>query len=158
MRRFVLAPTLIALVAALALLGSAAAQEAPLIVFGDMVFGHVNPPEGRACTLNNRFTHEQMVVWRVKVIDPATGVEMDDAELDTVELRLADGQVFEMSFGEHPPGDPTDAYWTRFWTIPADYPTGVVEYTVVATAADGRTGELIPFPIETSTLTIVAAE
>lgn len=158
MRRFALAPTLIALVAALALLGSATAQEAPLIVFGDMVYGHENPPEGRSCTLNNRFTHEQMVVWRVKVVDPATGVEMDDAELDDVELRLADGEAFEMTFGEHPPGDPTDAYWTASWTIPADYPTGVLDYTVVATAADGRTGELIPFPIESSTLTIVAAE
>ena len=69
MRRFALAPTLIALVAALALFGSALAQEAPLIVFGDMVYGHENPPEGRSCTLNNRFTHEQMVVWRVKVVE-----------------------------------------------------------------------------------------
>lgn len=158
MRRFALVPTLIALVAALALFGSALAQEAPLIVFGDMVYGHENPPEGRSCTLNNRFTHEQMVVWRVKVVDPASGVEMDDAELDTVELRLADGETFELTFGEHPPGDPTDAYWTTSWTIPTGYPTGVLDYTVLATAPDGRTGELIPFPIESSTLTIVAAE
>ncbi len=158
MRRLALAPVLIALLAAAAVLGTAAAQEAPLIVFGDMVYGHENPPEGQSCTLNNRFAHEQMVVFRNKVIDPATGVEMDDAELEGVELRLADGQSFEMTYGDHPPDESTDAYWTASWVVPADYPTGVLDYTVVATAADGRTGELIPVMIDSSTLTIIAAQ
>lgn len=151
-----LVSALFVLVAGLA--STAVAQDAPLIVFGDMVYGHENPPEGLSCTLNNRFSHDQMVVWRFKVIDPSTGIDMDDSELASVVLTLADGQDFAMSFGEHPPGDPTDAYWTASWVIPSDYPTGVLDYTVVATDDDGRSGEMIGFPIESSTLTIVAAE
>lgn len=148
------------LAALLALSGAAFAQDGdvPLIVFGDMVIGHVNVEENRTCTLNNRYLPGQMVVWRVEVVDPSTGEEMNAEQLSEVELQLADGQTFEMHYGEHPPEEPTDAYWTASWTIPEDYPTGVVDYTVVATGEDGRVGELNKFPIETSTLTVVASE
>lgn len=140
--------------------GAAWAQndDVPLIVFGDMVIGHVNVEESRTCTLNNRFRPGQMVVWRIEVVDPTTGEEMNADQLSEVELQLADGQTFEMQYGEHPADEPTDVYWTAFWNIPEDYPSGVVDYTVVATAEDGRTGELNKFPIETSTLTVVAPE
>ena len=129
--------------------------QAPLVVFGDMVYGHENPPEGASCTLNNRFLPGQMVVFRIRVLDPMDGSDMDDATLASVELQLADGQTFAMTFGEHPPREPVDAYWTAGWVIPDGYPSGVLEYTVVATALDGRVGELITFPIDTSTLTIL---
>lgn len=129
--------------------------QAPLIVFGDMVYGHENPPEGASCTLNNRYSPGQMVVFRIRVLDPMDGTDMDDTELETVELQLADGQTFAMTFGEHPPRAPTDAYWTVGWTVPEGYPSGVLEYTVIATGLDGRVGELNMFPIESSTLTIL---
>jgi hypothetical protein len=125
-----------------------------LVVLGDMVIGHENY-EGTTCVLTNRFLHEQQVVFRAKVVDPMTSAELSDAELTSVAVTLVDGQVFEMEYGEHPPREPVDGYWTAAWVIPADYPSGVVDFTITATAADGRTGDLITFPIEASLLTIL---
>ena len=136
----------------MSLLGMVWAQN--LVVVGDMVIGGENN-EGATCVLASRFLHEQQVVWRAKVVDPVTNAELTDMELTSVEVTLIDGQVFEMEFGEHPPREPVDSYWTTNWVIPADYPSGIVDFTVMATHSDGRTGELVSFPIEASMLTIL---
>ena len=137
--------------------GSAFAQDsAPLVIVTDIVQGHENAPEGATCTPNNRFTHEEQIVWRTKVIDPMTGASMTDADLEYVRVVLPDGQMFDMAFGPHPRNEPVDEYWTVDWVIPLDYPTGVLDYTVEAQANDGRTGMFVMFPIEASMLTIVS--
>jgi hypothetical protein len=41
------------------------------------------------------------------------------------------------------------------WTVPADAPIGVVKYTVSAKDSQGRTGEFVPFDVQTSQITIV---
>ena len=140
-------------------IGTAVAQDAAnLVVMGDIVIGREGLAEeelSSTCTLTSRFEHEQQVVWRIKVIDPVTGAELTDEDLDSVEVLLVDGQVFEMEFGEHPPRDPVDAYWTVNWVIPADFPSGIVDYTIEARASDGRVGELVTFPLDASWLTII---
>lgn len=131
-----------------------------LIVYGDTVQGGKNVPEDqaaeRSCVLTNRFPRNAEVVWRVEVIDPETGQAMDDTMLDKVEVTLSDGQVFEMEYGPHPPPPrpARDSYWTVPWTIPADYPTGTLGYTVRATDPQGRIGEFMPFDIPSSLLTV----
>jgi hypothetical protein len=131
-----------------------------LIVFGDMVQGGKNIPEDqsaeRTCVLTNRFPRNAEIVWRVRVVDPATSQAMDDTMLDTVEVQLSDGQTFEMEYGAHPPPPrpARDSYWTVPWTVPADYPTGTLSYTVIATDPQGRIGEFKPFDIPSSLPTI----
>jgi hypothetical protein len=131
-----------------------------LIVYGDIVQGGKNIPEDqradRACVLSSRFPRNSEMVWRMRVIDPQTGEPMDDEMLERVGVELSDGQVFEMDYGPHPgpPNPPRDYYWTVPWTVPEDYPTGTLSYTVTATAADGRTGEFKPFDIPPSLPTI----
>lgn len=134
---------------------SYAQEDQRLIIVTDIVYGHENSPEGRTCTANNRFTPEQQIVWRTKVIDPATGQEMGDDQLESVTVVMPDGQQFEMEFGPHPARAPVDDYWTYDWIIPADYPTGIVDYAVEAVDVNGRTGQFVMFPIEASMLTIV---
>lgn len=148
----------LAVSAALALLvaGTAWAQDgANLIIVTDIVAGHENNTQELTCVATSRFQHEQQIVWRTKVIDPETGERMADDALESVEVVLPDGQRFTMEYGPHPRDEPVDAYWTVDWVIPADYPSGVLNYTVEAVAADGRTGDLVMFPIETSMLTIL---
>lgn len=141
-------------------LSTTSAQDAvPLIVFGDTVTGSKNVPEDqrgtRLCVLNSRFPRNSEVVWRVRVIDPATGQAMDDTMLEKVEVQLGDGQTFEMEYGGHPPPQrDREFYWATPWLIPKEYPTGSVAYTVTATATDGRTGEYKPFDIPSSSLTV----
>lgn len=151
----------IALVFGLMLLMTAGSfASAPLLVTGDFVQGHENAPEGQTCVANNRYLPGQQIVWRLKVVDPETGQLMDDQALESVTVTLVDGQVFEAKYGGHPHSDPVDFYWTTSWSIPEDYPSGIVDFTVSAKASDGRTGnnETVKFPIESSMITILPAE
>lgn len=111
------------------------------------------------CVESNRYQQGESVVFRVKVIDPATGDAMDDQALQTVVISLSDGQTFNARYGGHPGGQdatPTDFFWTTAWEIPGNYPTGSVPYTVKATATDGRTGTFSQFNVAPSLLMVVA--
>ncbi len=133
---------------------------AKLVVFGDIVQGGQNVPEDqkalRSCVLSSRFPRNSQMVWRMRVVDPKTGEQMDDKAVTKVEVMLSDDQVFEMEYGPHPPAPnpPHDFYWTAPWLVPKDYPTGTLGYSVVATGADGRTGEYKPFDVPSSLPTI----
>jgi hypothetical protein len=139
---------------------SAQEEAGKLVVFGDIVQGGKNVPEDqralRSCVLSSRFPRNSEIVWRMRVIDPETGEQMDDQMLEKVEVELSDSQIFEMEFGPHPPppNPPRDSYWTVPWTVPEDYPTGTLSYTVAATATDGRAGEFKPFDVPSSLPTI----
>ena len=136
------------------------AEAGALMIHGDMVQGGQNltdeeRPE-RSCVLNSRFPRNSQIVWRARVIDPETGGQMDDSMLESVEVILSDGQTLEMEYGVHPPAPnpPRDSYWTAAWLVPKDYPTGTLTFSIDATAADGRTGEFLPFDIPSSLPTI----
>lgn len=162
-RRFILASAGMMAAAYGGRVAAVGAQEdaaANLIVFGDIIGTGRNYPEDqqalRSCVLSSRFPRNSQMVWRVRVIDPKTGQPMDDTMLAKVEVKLSDGQLFEMEFGPHPPAPnpPRDYYWTVPWLVPKDYPTGTLSYSVVATGTDGRTGEWKPFDVPPSLPTI----
>ena len=99
----------------------------------------------------------ELIVFRTRVVDPQTGQDMTDSELQSVEVTLPDGTVFDDSYGGHPGGGtPTDYFWSVAWEIPLNYPTGSLGYTVTATANDGRTGSYTDFNVSSSQLTIKA--
>lgn len=129
----------------------------PLAVAADTVWGPLNVPEdqrgGQVCVLGNRFPRNSEIVWRARVFDPATETELDDGSA-SVEVRLADGQVFEMRYGPHPRENPTDFFWTTAFDIPIDYPSGTLNYEIVATSTDGRVGMFAPFDVAPSLLTV----
>ncbi len=128
-----------------------------LAIVVDTVTGPLNIPEdqraGAVCVLASQFPRNSAIVWRARVLDGA-GNELDDTQLESMQVVLADGQVFDMRFGPHPRDDPADFFWTTAFEIPVDYPTGTLGYDVIATATDGRTGEFRPFNVAPSLLTI----
>lgn len=130
---------------------------ANLTISADTVIGPTNIPEqeraGSVCVLKNRFPRNSEIVWRARVMNP-NGEELDDEALESVEVQLADGQTFDMRYGPHPQDDPTDFFWTTSFEVPADYPTGTLDYEIVATAANGATGTFEPFEVTPSLLTI----
>ncbi len=103
--------------------------------------------------LKNQFPRNSEIVWRARVMAP-DGSQLDDTQLESVVVELADGQTLEMRYGDHPRDNPTDQFWTTSFDIPADYPTGTIDYEIVATDADGRTGTYKPFNVAPSLLTI----
>ena len=77
--------------------------------------------------------------------------------LKSVVVELGNGQKLPAGFKSHGT-PPTDYFWSLFWTIPADFPTGSVGYKVVATMNDGSTVTWEPFIRPTTQLMVVAGE
>ena len=134
------------------------AQAADLFFEGDMVRGSLyDVSTGPTCVLASQYKRREQVVWRVRVRDKAGQVVNGDALLSLV-VQLSDGQFFNMYYGTHPRGRVTDRYWTAYWAVPADYPTGTVDYKVVAIDLEGMVHEWEPFNVEPSRLTIIPGE
>ena len=143
----------VAAVIAMAVSHDAAAQSAPttppkMFFEGDMVLA-------QACVLQNRFRHNEGVVWRVRVTDAKTGKWLDDKGLKSLVVELPDGTKVPMKYGGHPRGGTDDYFWSIRWTIPANYPTGTLVYHVDATDQQGAVARWQPFAVKTSQLTVV---
>lgn len=129
-----------------------------LFVMADTVIGPKNLTEeekaaGGSCVQKNIFAKNEQIVWRVRVSDPATGAAMDDQALSSVVVVLPDQQL-DLSYRPHPRDNPLDYFWTVSFTPPATYPSGLLPYTIQATAADGRTGTFNQFAIAAAQLKV----
>ncbi|MGE5539724.1 MAG: hypothetical protein ACM30I_13990 [Gemmatimonas sp.] len=136
--------------AALALTLSAqqASADAPKMFFeGDMVLA-------QACVLKSRFHAGEGVVFRVRVLDPATGDQLDGSKLKSLVVALADGTKVPMKYGGHPRGGKEDTFWSTSWKVPENFPTGTFAYTIVATDQQGQEVRWQPFTVKNSMLTI----
>ncbi len=132
------------------------AQDAQKLFFeGDMVRGAGPGLAGPGCVLTSQFKRNEMVVWRIRVLDPKTGKPVDEKGLKHLEVQLPDGQKFEGHYGPHPKGKTDDFFWTVSWKVPQSYPTGTIAYKVVATGQDGRTTTWEPFKVQLSQLTVM---
>jgi hypothetical protein len=138
---------------------AAARVSQALILDANTVMGAEGIPKSeaaqRVCVLSSRFIPGQQVVWQIRVYDPATGKQMDDKALQLVTVALPDGKSFDAKYGGHPADNSTDYFWTTGWEIPNGYPTGSLQYTVKATAHDGRAGQFTQFNVASALLTIV---
>ncbi len=160
---------MLVLVGALILAGCSSTPES-VIIHADLVRGHTNP-QGPLCAIASYYQQGESIVFRVRLIDPATGVDIpgdvdeiiaDEPEAEElaelaegieVTAHLSDGQTFPLHYGIH--GD-ADAFWTSLWVIADDYPTGAMDFWVTVDY-DGRTGRFEPFDVGYSKLTIVEA-
>jgi hypothetical protein len=136
---------------------TAAAAPVRLAVQADTVLGSKGLPKGLGfCVPQNQFSRGESVVWRVRVIDPVTGKDMDASSLASVQVKLPDKSI-DLHFADHPKTNPVDHFWAASFDIPTDYPTGQLPYSVVATAKDGRTGTFEQFKVSLAMLQVVAA-
>lgn len=129
-----------------------------LILVADTVQGPANLTDeeqaaGAVCVQKNRFAKNEEIVWRVRIVDPTTGQPMDDQALSSVVVKLPD-QELAMHYGPHPRDNPVDFFWTVGFDVPETYPSGLLAYTVVATANDSRTGTYSQFGVPAAQLAI----
>jgi hypothetical protein len=155
--------------ALLAVTGCQAAPPAPtpeplppgaskLFLTVDMVQSTKNLPADQAvakgCVMTNRFPRNGEIVWRAKIYDGKSGDSMDDKGVNKASVTLANGVAVDMKYGGHPGKQPVDYYWTGSWPVPTDQPTGTLNFSIAATAPDGRTGSFKPLAVAASLLTI----
>jgi hypothetical protein len=148
-------------VAALGFASSAQAQQlaqppGKLFFEGDIVRHALPNQAGPFCVLVNQYKHGEAVAFRIRALLP-DGKVADDKAIKSLVVELGNGQRLPAGYKPHG-NPPTDYFWSFFWTIPADYPTGSIGYKVIATMNDGSTVEWKPFNRATTELMVVAGE
>jgi hypothetical protein len=155
------APLVATALATFGLAGTGHAQD--LFLDGDIVRGAQEGAPGPVCVLNNQFKHLEKVVFRFRVRD-REGRLLDNKDLKSLVVELADGHKVEGYYGGHPPknaanpGGPTDYFWVAVWIIPASYPNGTFRYKATATDMAGHTQAWEPLVRVTSELQVLPGE
>ena len=131
------------------------------MIWGDLASFDVPATVPTHCILTSRFKRGQRVGFRMTAIDGGTG-EVENTAVMTAHMTVA-GKTIDVPMrwrgvGNAPaaeyPRQPSEM-WTGTWTVPADTPVGVINYTVTATDRFGRTATFTPFINLVSQLTIV---
>jgi len=120
------------------------------LIQADLVRSAAGAPQGPVCVPNSVFLPGEGVVVRARVIDLATGQEVDGPAIQArgIKLQAKIGDLaLDMHYGTHPPEPDApahDEYWTVLWVIPANFPAGVVNWSLVVTDNAGQQGTFQP--------------
>jgi hypothetical protein len=157
----ILALSALALSTALGIAAGAQAQNltqpaGKLFFEGDIVLHALEGQQGPFCVLQNRYKRGEAVAWRIRVLQP-NGAVADNMVLRSVEVELGNGQKLPARYGGHGM-PPTDFFWSLFWTIPGNFPTGSLGYKVNATMQDGSVVTWEPFTRATTQLMVIAGD
>lgn len=116
------------------------------------------------CEQANLFQHGQQILFRVAGTETPSGVTLQPADVSVLNVNIPGvKKAIPFVWGEHSfgvvKGDAPPEYWTAVWTVPKNYPLGVVNYNVHAVAKSSSKINIIwhPIPIVASSLTIVKA-
>jgi len=118
-----------------------------IVMYGDIV-------SNIGCLNTSKVHRGELVIFRARIVDPNTGLDMTADDIDSGTVVLPDGQRFKMSYGGHGGNPPADSFWSYAWEVPLNYPTGSLGYAFEAVAKDGRAGHFAPFSIESSTMAV----
>jgi hypothetical protein len=130
----------------------------PFFFYVETLTANVNPNKyGFAptipCIQSGVFKRGMKMVVRFEVLDTKTATRITDRDGAVVKLVLPHGE--EVAGRWNARGNvaalPDSAWmWDTSWDIPPDYPVGTLDYRIVVTTKDGRTGTFNP-PIMKST-------
>ena len=97
------------------------------------------------CVPTGMFARGSKLVWRIDALDATTGKLFTDQD-GSAKIRLPHGEEVVLRFqqlgGNQVPDAPWS--WTSAWDIPPDYAVGFLNYEVLVTGKDGRSGEWSP--------------
>jgi hypothetical protein len=102
------------------------------------------------CVQSGVFKRGMRLVFRFEILDTSTGKRVTDKDGATVKVRLPHGEEVSARWAIR--GSvaalPDSAWmWDASWDIPPDYPVGSLDYNLLVSVKDGRTGTFIP-PIQ----------
>ncbi|MBI4188707.1 MAG: hypothetical protein HY529_05835 [Chloroflexi bacterium] len=106
-----------------------------------------NVDASRYCVIDSTFKRGMHIVWRMKVVDTATGKILQGTDVKSAVLKLPNGETKSFNFGRHGANVDSPWFWTAAWDAPMDYPLGVLDFAIEATTNDGKTGTFKQIPV-----------
>lgn len=131
-------------------------KKAPIVAYSDTVSGasgSVKAP--RSCTQYSNFRRNQRVVFRAWAVDSSTGQALGADTVAYAYIKIPGQPNLKLNWGPHGAVGNKVTFWSAGWTVPADYPLGVVAYKIVFKTDDGRFGTYVQPPIDTARLTVI---
>jgi hypothetical protein len=107
-----------------------------------------------SCIQSGVFKRGMRLVVRFEVLDTSTAKRITDKDGATVKMVLPNGEevVARWTIRGSAVALPDSAWmWDTTWEIPPDYPVGTLDYKIIVTTKDGRTGTFTPPMMKTPT-------
>lgn len=158
--------TLFVTVAALAVAGGIAVPvgaqapypgaKAPIAVYADTVSATSGAVKAaRGCTQYSNFRRLQRLVFRVWAVDSGNGQALGADSIAYAYVKIPGQPNLKLNWGPHGAVGAKVNFWSAGWTVPADYPLGVVAFKIVFKTDDGRFGTYVQPPIASAQLTVI---
>jgi hypothetical protein len=105
--------------------------------------------------LADRFAQGSTVVFRATAGETKTGTLVTDQSAKYFYVKILGQPNVKLTYkAPAKKGVGVPWSWSASWTIPADYPTGVVAFQVLLRSKSGGYGSFVQMPVTTSQLTV----
>jgi hypothetical protein len=128
-----------------------------VFIYADTVTASTGLKPERVCMQTNFFKRGQRIVFRASAFDKRTGKPITAKDVKYMYLKIPGlPNQGPFKFGKHGK-DPATApwFWALGWTIPADYPLGVVDFEIVVKTKVGDFGYFKQMPVDAARLTVI---
>ena len=105
-----------------------------------------NVDASRYCAITSVFKRGMHIVWRMEVVDTATGKVLQATDVKSAALKLPT-ETKNFNYGRHGALDTSPWFWTAAWDVPPDYPLGLLDFIVEVTTNDGKTDTFKQIPV-----------
>jgi hypothetical protein len=102
--------------------------------------------------LTNFYPRGSTVVFKVFAAATKTGNILTQADVRYAYVSIPGQPNVKLAYSA--PAKASSPAWSATWTVPADYPTGLVKFAVRFKTTDKRYGTFVQIPVTTSQLTV----
>jgi hypothetical protein len=103
---------------------------------------------------HNIFAPGDTVVFRAYGVDIATKKALVAQSVRYFYAEIPGVTSVKLKYGPTAPGATKRFAWTGTWTVPADYPLGLVKFRVLVQEKNRKRGQFVQFPVAPAQLTI----
>ena len=96
------------------------------------------------------------VVFRAYAVDQKTHKVITASDMRYFYVTIPNQPNVKLKYNPTAPGATAIAPWVGTWTVPANYPAGIVDFKVLIQTTQKMKGQFVQMPVATSQLTISA--
>lgn len=135
------------------------AVKAQVFIWGDTVtarssFGTIPAVAGKQ---ENFFQRTAGVKFRMYAVDLKTKKVLAPTDVKYAYVAIPGQPNLKLTYGKQGTAATAPRLWTAVWSIPADYPVGVVAFRILVRTNTNRGGSFRQAPVAASQLTVLPA-
>jgi hypothetical protein len=104
--------------------------------------------------LQSQFAPGSSVIFRAYAVDAKAKKALTAKDVKFFYVAIPNAPSVKMTYNPKAPGATGRMVWTGTWTVPANYPTGLVAFKVLVKTQSKHVGQFVQMPVATSQLTI----